>query len=75
MIDRIFTPALAFLLLLGGTLAVGHEFVAPAALAAPTSARLAIVEMPRVEVTGRRSASAPLKVAQTATRGARTDLQ
>ena len=62
MFERIFTPALAFMLLAGGTFAVGHELFAPAP-AHTASARTAVVAMPTVAITGRRAASMPLKVA------------
>jgi hypothetical protein len=64
MFERIFTPALAFMLLLGGTVAIGHELFAPAQVTV-ARARIATVELPRVEVTGRRAGPAPVKVAQT----------
>ena len=48
MFDRIFSAALAFCVLAGGTLAVGT-----AMLEQPTDQR--VVQMPRVHVTGKRA--------------------
>lgn len=74
MIERIFTPVLAFLLLVGGTVAIGHELFAPAQVPA-TTAQVAVVSLPRVEVTGRRAAPAPVKVAASNLRPATSRFQ
>jgi hypothetical protein len=50
MIDRLFTAALAFLLLAGGTAAIGS------AMFAPQSSQPAMVQLPSVEVTAHRVA-------------------
>ena len=74
MFERIFTPALVFMLLAGGTCAIGSELFAsgPAAAARTQSA---VVELPRVMVIGRRL-SAPVAVAETETaQTARASLQ
>ena len=56
MIERIFSPLLAFTLLVGGTVAVGSElFRSPHAAA--DAAAIATVQLPRVEVTGHRAAA------------------
>lgn len=61
MFDRIFSAALAFCVLAGGTLAVGT-----AMLERPQSDQR-VVQLPRVEVTGKRAqAAAPVTVAQAA---------
>ena len=62
MFERIFTPVLAFMMLAGGTFAIGHELFAPEQVSVP-SAQVAVVSMPTVAVTGHR-ASAPVKVAK-----------
>ena len=53
MIDRIFSAVLAFTLLAGGTLAIGSALFGVDSRS--TQARAASVEMPRVEITGRRT--------------------
>ena len=68
MFERILTPALAFMLLAGGTFAIGSELFAsgrsiPAARISVVEIPGAVIELPRVEVTGRRLA-APLKIAE-----------
>ncbi|HEY0858401.1 MAG TPA: hypothetical protein VGE16_15155 [Albitalea sp.] len=63
MFDRIFSAALAFCVLAGGTLAVGTAMLEQA----PSDVQ--IVYLPRVEITGKRAASAPqlAQAEQTAT--------
>jgi hypothetical protein len=61
MIERIFTPVLAFMMLAGGTYAVGAELLASGATRT-VRAEFATVRLPKVEVTGRR-ASTPVRVA------------
>ncbi len=61
MFERIFTPALTFMLLAGGTFAVGSELFA-SNRAAP--AQMAVIQLPRVEIIGHRIA-APVTVAET----------
>jgi hypothetical protein len=62
MIERIFTPLLAFTLLVGGTVAVGSElFRVPHATADATA--VATVRLPRVEITGHRAAAADVATA------------
>ena len=53
MFDRIFSAALAFCVLAGGTLAVGTAMLEHA------RTDVQIVHLPRVEITGKRAASAP----------------
>jgi hypothetical protein len=53
MIERLLSAALTFSLLAGGTYAVGFELFA-GSRAAPPLKQAATVELPRVEVTGRR---------------------
>jgi hypothetical protein len=60
MSEHILTPILAFMLLAGGTLAIGFELFSPAGL--QPAARTVAIELPKVEVTGRRIA-APLTIA------------
>ena len=75
MFERIFTPALAFMLLAGGTFAVGLELFAANPPARVARAQMAVIQLPTVEVIGRRI-TAPLTVAETdAARGARNPLQ
>ena len=53
MIERVFSAALTFTLLAGGTYAVGSELFAGRQQAAPLT-QAAAIELPRVEITGRR---------------------
>lgn len=53
MIDRIFSAALTFCLLAAGTLAIGSEFIGVNHSAAAT-AQIQVVQLPTVEITGRR---------------------
>lgn len=57
MFDRYFSPALAFSLLLGGTLAVGSEMFDTAQAGAPAavvSAQAKVIQLPTVVITARR---------------------
>ncbi|MEO8060182.1 MAG: hypothetical protein ABI671_17850 [Burkholderiales bacterium] len=56
MIDRYFTAALAFALLLGGTLAIGSALLGMDRPGAPKVAAQAhaVVQLPTVVITGRR---------------------
>ena len=56
MFDRILNPALVFLLLAGGTVAIGSELFSSGAAMA-TGTEVAAVQLPRVEVTGHRLAT------------------
>ena len=56
MTDRIFTPLLAFMLLAGGTFAIGSELFRTQHPAGRV-AEVATVQLPRVEVTGHRVAA------------------
>jgi hypothetical protein len=53
MIERVFSAALTFTLLAGGTCAVGSELFA-SSRQAPSLTQAAAIELPRVEITGRR---------------------
>jgi len=53
MIERLFSAALTFTLLAGGTYAIGSELFA-GSRQAPSLKQAAAVELPRVEITGRR---------------------
>ena len=53
MIDRIFSAVLTFTLLAGGTIAIGSALFGVDR--ATTPARTAAIELPRVEITARRS--------------------
>jgi len=59
MFDRIFSAALAFCVLAGGTLAVGS-----AMLERPADRQ--VVQLPRVEITGKRAVSVKLVQAERA---------
>jgi len=61
MIDRIFSAALTFCLLIAGTLAVGSALFGQDARSARAS--MPVVEMPTVTVIGQRIAMAPNVVA------------
>ena len=57
MIDRYFTGALTFALLIGGTLAIGSALFGmdrPGAPKASTDAQAAVVQLPTVVIVGRR---------------------
>jgi hypothetical protein len=57
MIDRFFSPALTFCLLVGGTLAIGSALFGMDRPAAPQAAVLAqakVVQLPPVVIVGRR---------------------
>ena len=60
MIDRLFSAALAFTLLAGGTTAIGHEMFQgrPAG-----RAEVQVVQLPRVEVIGVRTEAAAARIA------------
>lgn len=58
MFDRIFSAALAFCVLAGGTLAVGT------AMLEQHLPEQRVVQLPRVEITGKRAQAAVVKVAQ-----------
>jgi hypothetical protein len=53
MIDRLFSAALAFCLLAGGTAAIGNEMFKARPAARPMQAR-SVIQLPRVEVIGQR---------------------
>jgi hypothetical protein len=74
MFDRILNPILVFVLLAGGTFAIGSElFSSGTAVAIGTD--VAAVQLPLVEVTGHRLAT-PVALADTdAVRAARAQLQ
>jgi hypothetical protein len=55
MTDRLFSAALTFLLLAGGTFAVGSELLGRTHAAAAQRPQSAVVELPCVAVTGRRA--------------------
>ena len=75
MFERIFTPVLAFMLLAGGTFAVGSELFAANPPARVARAQMAVIRLPTVEVNGHRI-PAPVAMAETdAGRGARNPLQ
>jgi hypothetical protein len=57
MTDRLFTAALTFMLLAGGTLAIGAALFGLDRPSAPTP-QVAVIELPRVEVSGHRGAAA-----------------
>ena len=74
MFDRIFNPALVFLLLAGGTFAIGSELLSTGT-AVVNGTEVAVVQLPRVEVTGHRLAT-PVALADTdAAPAARAQLQ
>ncbi len=57
MIDRYFTAALTFALFIGGTLAIGSELIGmdrPGASKSALTAQAPVVQLPSVEVIGRR---------------------
>jgi hypothetical protein len=56
MFERTFTPVLVFMMLAGGTFAIGHELFAPEQVAMPAR-QVAVVSLPTVEVTGHRPAA------------------
>lgn len=56
MIDRIFSAALTFCLLAGGTLAIGSEMLGSNNHAAPR-AQAQVIQLPRVEISGPRQAA------------------
>lgn len=56
MIDRLFTAALAFVVLAGGTAAVGSALFAPEAAQSAAVAQTAVKRLPRVEVVVERAA-------------------
>ncbi|HEX7440010.1 MAG TPA: hypothetical protein VF319_07905 [Caldimonas sp.] len=55
MIDRIFSAVLAFMVLGGGTLAIGSALFGFDRPAASMQLQSAVVELPRVEITARRA--------------------
>ena len=58
MFDRYFSPALAFCLLLGGTLAVGSKMFGTnrsAVAAAATDAQTRVIQLPTVVITAKRA--------------------
>jgi hypothetical protein len=55
MIDRIFSAALTFTLLAGGTLAIGSALFGFDRLSAQAQVQSAVIELPRVEIVGRRA--------------------
>ncbi len=55
MTDRIFSAVLAFMVLGGGTFAIGSALFGFDRPAAPVQLQSAVVELPRVEITGRRA--------------------
>lgn len=58
MTDRLFTAVLTFMLLGGGTVAVGSALFGFDRPAHAARLEAAVVELPRVEITGRRPAVA-----------------
>ena len=58
MLDRLFCAALAFCLLAGGTLAIGT------AMLEERPAEVQVVQLPRVEVTGKRAVTVKIVEAQ-----------
>ncbi len=74
MFDRILSPVLVFVLLAGGTFAIGSELFSSRAAAAANT-QVAAVQLPLVEVIGHRPAT-PVALADTdAARAARAQLQ
>jgi hypothetical protein len=61
MIDRTFSAALTFLLLIGGTIAIGSAlFGADQHAVAPRHAQVRVVQLERVVIVGKRSAAPAL---------------
>ena len=56
MFERIFTPVLAFMLLAGGTFAVGSELFAANPSVRVAREPMAVIQLPTVEVIGHRLA-------------------
>ena len=54
MTERLFSAVLTFLLLAGGTFAVGSELLGGTRAAPAATAQATAVELPKVEVIGRR---------------------
>jgi len=57
MTERIFSALLTFLLLAGGTVAVGSELLGGTRTAPSKTLQAKAVELPKVEVIGRRTAA------------------
>ena len=57
MTERIFSAVLTFLLLAGGTFAVGSELLGGTRTAPAKTLQATAVELPKVEVIGRRAAA------------------
>lgn len=55
MTERIFSAVLTFMLLVGGTIAMGSALFGLDRPASRAQAQTTVVELPRVEVTGRRN--------------------
>ena len=57
MTERIFSAVLTFMLLAGGTFAVGSELLGGNRTSPSKSLQATAVELPKVEVTGQRAAA------------------
>ena len=57
MTERIFSAVLTFALLAGGTFAVGSELFGGTRTAPAKTLQATVVELPKVEITGRRAAA------------------
>ena len=57
MTERIFSAVLTFLLLAGGTFAVGSELLGGTRTAPSKAVQATAVELPKVEITGHRAAA------------------
>ena len=57
MTERIFSAVLTFLLLAGGTFAVGSELLGSTRTASTKTLQAKVVELPKVEVIGHRTAA------------------